>query len=319
MPFTGSGSSSGGRGSGGGRGGGRGSGGSGGGRGSSSRSYPRGVGPDFRKLTGLTLLQYIDHHGVPIRDDAPPSELAVAVARHFETLEVTEDDAVDAFLERLAAGNQAVDYGRRTAAWTTSRSTARRRRQYAARPGEQVAAKVTRTDENGSWILASVQKFYPDTETYDVQDEDDVSKLIRLPWTHVMQLSHSPAAPGATGAGAGAALPEQRWYTKNKECMAIFPETTSFYRAIVSKAPVWTWDEQRRCPVVQELVVKFEDDEDAAGRTPHRRVPSRYVIPLPAEYFHEESEDVDLSTTTTTTTTGAHHHHHNGATVNLGK
>jgi hypothetical protein len=29
-----------------------------------SRSYPRGVGPDFRKLTGLTLLSYIDHHGM---------------------------------------------------------------------------------------------------------------------------------------------------------------------------------------------------------------------------------------------------------------
>jgi hypothetical protein len=28
-----------------------------------SRSYPRGVGLDFRKLAGLTLLNYIDHHG----------------------------------------------------------------------------------------------------------------------------------------------------------------------------------------------------------------------------------------------------------------
>ena len=27
-----------------------------------SRSYPRGVGLDFRKLAGLTLLSYIDHH-----------------------------------------------------------------------------------------------------------------------------------------------------------------------------------------------------------------------------------------------------------------
>lgn len=30
---------------------------------SHSRSYPRGVGLDFRKLAGLTLLSYIDHHG----------------------------------------------------------------------------------------------------------------------------------------------------------------------------------------------------------------------------------------------------------------
>ena len=28
-----------------------------------SRSYPRGVGLDFRKLAGLTLIGYIDHHG----------------------------------------------------------------------------------------------------------------------------------------------------------------------------------------------------------------------------------------------------------------
>ena len=28
-----------------------------------SRLYPRGVGIDFRKLAGPTLLNYIDHHG----------------------------------------------------------------------------------------------------------------------------------------------------------------------------------------------------------------------------------------------------------------
>ena len=43
-----------------------------------------------------------------------------------------------------------------------------------------MAAKVTRTDENGSWILAYVLRFYPDSETYDVQDEDDKS-LFLLP------------------------------------------------------------------------------------------------------------------------------------------
>ena len=84
-------------------------------------------------------------------------------------------------------------------------------------------------------------------------------------------------------------------FSKNNECMAIFPETTSFYRALVSKAPVWVWDTARRQPVVQELVVKFEDDEDAAGRTPHRRVPARYVIPIPTEYFCDEADDVDLT------------------------
>jgi hypothetical protein len=37
--------------------------------------------------------------------------------------------------------------------------------------------------------------------------------------------------------------------------------------------------------MIQEVIVKFEDDEDEQGGTPHRRVPSRYVIPLPSETF----------------------------------
>jgi len=96
-----------------------------------------------------------------------------------------------------------------------------------------------RTDENGSWILASVQKFYSDTETYDVQDEDDTSKLIRLPWSHVMRLS----------------LGDEGCFKKGMDCMAIFPETTSFYRAKVSKDPVWKL-ERNNVPMVKEIIVK---------------------------------------------------------------
>jgi SAGA-associated factor 29 len=192
----------------------------------------------------------------------------------------------------------------------------RRRTQWAARPGEQVAAKVTRSDENGSFILASVQRFYPETETYDVQDEDDTSKLIRLPFNHVMRLS-----TGLEGC-----------FRKGSDCMAIFPETTSFYRAKVAKDPVWKLDHHHHThhgggaaaggggggasggvpgstggggggssstgvvPAVKEIIVKFEDDDDPnTGKTPHRRVPARYVIPMPSQYFYEEQDDVDLT------------------------
>jgi SGF29 tudor-like domain/Sin3 binding region of histone deacetylase complex subunit SAP30 len=216
---------------------------------------------------------------VNVRSEAPPSELAVAVARHFESMDADEDVCIGGFLARLE-GNGA-EYARNTA-YYDGRSLPlvakkRRRSKWAARPGEQVAAKVTRTDENGSWILASVQRFYADTETYDVQDEDDTSKLIRLPWTHVMRLS-----TGSEGC-----------FQKGTECMAIFPETTSFYRSRVSKAPVWKLN--GTTPTIQEVIVKFEDDEDDNGRTPHRRVPSRYVIPIPSQYFYEECDDVDLN------------------------
>jgi SGF29 tudor-like domain len=134
-----------------------------------------------------------------------------------------------------------------------------------------------------------VQRFYPETETYDVQDEDDTTKLIRLPWNHVIRLSM-----GTEGT-----------FEKGTRCMAIFPETTSFYRAKVSKNPVWELESTSSSrlnghdfnvtPVVKEVIVKFEDDEDGSGKTPHRRVPARYVIPIPADYFYDELEDVDMS------------------------
>lgn len=164
-----------------------------------------------------------------------------------------------------------------------------KRRKYSANQGDQVAAKVTRSEENGSWILAYVLRYYPESETYDVQDEDDTSKLIRLPWNHVMRLS-----AGSEG-----------WLNKSQQVMAIFPETTSFYRAFISKQPVWTSgtaaDESAggvgnaHKPRVKEVILKFEDDENEEGKTPHRRVPSRYVVPLPQAYFYDVESDIDLN------------------------
>jgi SAGA-associated factor 29 len=85
-------------------------------------------------------------------------------------------------------------------------------------------------------------------------------------------------------------------FDRGTDVMAIFPETTSFYKAIVSKRPVW--EVERGIPCVKEVIVKFEDDEASNGRTPHRRVPSRFVIPVPVNYFYDENEDVDLTPTT---------------------
>lgn len=269
----------------------------------------------------------------------PPSELGVAIAQHFENFDINEEQAVGGFLARLeaaggsddpkpppsstnnnnggggggkpssssssgsiggmkalsaAADQLLAEYVRSTTQFDgQALSSARRkwkRRKFAAGERDQVAAKVTRTDENGSWILAYVLRFYPESETYDVQDEDDTSKLIRLPWNHVMRLS-----TGTEG-----------WFAKGARVMAIFPETTSFYRAIISKQPTWTSGTSAEesaggvgnahKPRVKEVILKFEDDEDQeSGKTPHRRVPSRYVIPLPQQYFYEDEDDVDLT------------------------
>jgi SAGA-associated factor 29 len=266
--------------------------------------------PTIYLCTCICIYIYI-YTGISIRADAPPSELAVAVARHFENMEVDEEDCIGGFLQRLEVGSAMAQQNNHGIVPCTSfgnpqatithyqRSNAyydghmpypavrkRSRHKNAARPGEQVAAKVTRSDENGSWILASVQRFYSDTETYDVQDEDDTSKLIRLPWHHVMRLS-----TGTEGT-----------FVKGTACMAIFPETTSFYRAVVSKDPIWILDHNLSMkpgtgpiPSTKEIIVKFEDDEDSTtGKAPNRRVPSRFVIPSPANYFYDDVDDVDL-------------------------
>ena len=106
-----------------------------------SRSYPRGVALDFRKLAGMALLGYIDHHNVTVRPDAPPSELAVAVARHFESMEVDEEEAIQGFLTMLSANeNGTVAIPPPYDGLTPTASKRRRTRsKMAARPGEQVA------------------------------------------------------------------------------------------------------------------------------------------------------------------------------------
>lgn len=58
---------------------------------------------------------------------------------------------------------------------------------------------------------------------------------------------------------------------KNNRVLAVFPETTSFYRAVVVKAP-------RQAPAHWEVAVRFDDDEDETGRVPPRKVPVRFVV-----------------------------------------
>ena len=176
--------------------------------------------------------------------DAPDSELAKVVAKHFEATPVDEEAIVARFFEHL----DDVD-----AARAGENDTG------VARVHEQVAAKVSTTDENGSWILASVVRYDATSDAYAVQDEDD-QKILELPASRIRRL--------------GVADDNLDELQKGERVVAIFPETTSFYRAMVSKAP-------KRGPggsPPREVVLKFEDDEDDSGRTPHRRVSLRYVL-----------------------------------------
>jgi hypothetical protein len=124
-----------------------------------------------------------------------------------------------------------------------------------ARQGEQVAAKVLKTNENGSWILGNIIEF--NGSQYEVQDEDDVSRKVTLGFNEVRRLIDTAAH-----------------LRRGDDVLAVFPETTSFYRAQVVKNP--------RPPTSVngnwEVVVRFEDDEDDSGKAPPRRVPARFVL-----------------------------------------
>lgn len=86
---------------------------------------------------------------------------------------------------------------------------------------------------------------------YEVQDEDDITRSMQLGEHEVKRLEDGTA--------------HQR---KGDKVLAVFPETTSFYRALVvknPKAPGW------------DVVVRFEDDEDSSGVAPARKIPNRFV------------------------------------------
>lgn len=77
-----------------------------------------------------------------VRPEAPPSELAVAVARHFEGMEVDEEECIGGFLERLEKGTGPTDYARKTCYFDGRAPQPpvrkRKRTKLAARPSEQV-------------------------------------------------------------------------------------------------------------------------------------------------------------------------------------
>lgn len=57
--------------------------------------YPRHLLVDFRKLKPAPLRRYCELHDIPVRPDAPVSDVAVAVGRHFEVhLDVLDEDEV---------------------------------------------------------------------------------------------------------------------------------------------------------------------------------------------------------------------------------
>lgn len=86
--------------------------------------------------------------------------------------------------------------------------------------GRYVAAKVARSHE--LWILARIVRFSEVSNTYEVEDVDAGDRHHIVPKHQVVEL-------------LGDVLPEGKWiqYAVNQRVMAMYPNTTSFYRATI--------------------------------------------------------------------------------------
>eukprot|EP00616_Rhizochromulina_sp_CCMP1243_P018680 CAMPEP_0118974930 /NCGR_PEP_ID=MMETSP1173-20130426/13937_1 /TAXON_ID=1034831 /ORGANISM="Rhizochromulina marina cf, Strain CCMP1243" /LENGTH=339 /DNA_ID=CAMNT_0006924745 /DNA_START=3 /DNA_END=1025 /DNA_ORIENTATION=- len=231
---------------------------------SKAEKYPRGLAVDFRKLDDKTLYSYVHFYNLPLRQQMSREELAVAVAKHFqlESGRVNEEETLGSFLSSYhGLAQKALGFEP-----PSKRHRSGQRRTNAelfgpAQEDEQVAARID--GEESGWILATVKKYHPSTDEFDVLDEDDDTKLIRLSRDLVIRLDEAVEN-----------------LQKGDTVLAVFPDTTSFYRGRISK-PVK--NRSASSGGDSEVFVQFDDDEDETGRLPHRCIPARHVMPDPDE------------------------------------
>nr|CCA14655.1 conserved hypothetical protein [Albugo laibachii Nc14] len=145
--------------------------------------------------------------------------------------------------------------------------------------GSLVSAKIARSHE--LWILVRVTDYYPVNQVYEVEDvdsiEDDNGRLVIMKTpgsSHVEARRHHFVQKLFVVPLVAERLKKGEWimYRLYERVMAMYPNTTSFYRATV-QVP-----NPRGSPCV---LLKFDDDADEDGTAPDRKVPFRFVTPLP--------------------------------------
>jgi len=131
---------------------------------------------------------------------------------------------------------------------------------FTAEQGDMVAALVKGPDDE-NWILAEVVSFNSVTGKYDVDDIDEEQKdRHTLSRRKVIPLPRWRANPDTCA---------EALYEKGTTVMAIYPQTTCFYKGIIKEQPSSGSDDYE---------VLFEDPSYADGYSPPLQVAQRYVI-----------------------------------------
>eukprot|EP00092_Neocalanus_flemingeri_P001443 GFUD01001541.1.p1 GENE.GFUD01001541.1~~GFUD01001541.1.p1 ORF type:complete len:290 (+),score=110.65 GFUD01001541.1:1752-2621(+) len=131
---------------------------------------------------------------------------------------------------------------------------------YVASTGDMVAALV-KGPEDENWILAEVVTFSNSTGKYDVDDIDEEQKdRHTLSKRKVIPLPTMRANPETS---------PMALYEKGTTVMAIYPQTTCFYKGVIKDQPGSPSDDYE---------VLFEDPSYADGYSPPLAVAQRYII-----------------------------------------
>ena len=133
--------------------------------------------------------------------------------------------------------------------------------QYVAKMGDLVAALVKGNDGDENWILAEVVHYNHSSNKYEIDDIDEEQKDRHiLSRRRVLPLPLMRANPETD---------PDALFPKDTLVLALYPQTTCFYRAIIQDPPK---------TAQQEYQVLFEDSSYSDGYSPPLSVPQRYVI-----------------------------------------
>ncbi|KFD60759.1 hypothetical protein M514_27075 [Trichuris suis] len=129
---------------------------------------------------------------------------------------------------------------------------------YVCKVGDLCVAKVKNDDY---WILAEVKAYYSAQAKYNVEDIDEEQKE-----RHILGRKKIIPLPVFR---AHPALNPEALFEVNSIVLALYPQTTCFYRGIVQRRPPGPLD---------SYLIAFEDSSYPSGFSPPLTVPQRYVV-----------------------------------------
>ncbi|XP_050702260.1 SAGA-associated factor 29-like isoform X1 [Eriocheir sinensis] len=134
---------------------------------------------------------------------------------------------------------------------------------YVAKVNDMVACLVRGSEGEDNWILAEVVSYNQTTNKYEVDDIDEEQKERHtLSRRRVYPLPLMRANPEVN---------PEALYPKGSIVMALYPQTTCFYKAVINRLPTLA---------TEEYEVLFEDPTYADGYSPPLMVAQRYVIQI---------------------------------------